>query len=598
MRTSGNEEILQETPTSFWRKRRWLLWTAGGVFAGLLILTVVLTLLAHRVEPFLRAQIIAGLEQRFHTHVELDHFHVAVHHGEGSQWGVWARGDGLRIWPPATPGGDRESQLAPQSTPLIRLGEFSFHVPLRYETAKSVHIAEVRLKGLEIHVPPRSKRKGQIEAMMSAPAASVAAIGPMGAQPRRETAEVLSNFVVDRIDCDDATLLLETDKPNKLPMGFLISHLRLSHVTSSSPVAFEAEMTNPKPRGIIRSTGNFGPWNTEDPGESPVKGTYHFEHADLATFRGIAGTLSSTGSYEGTLRNETVVGDADVPNFSLSHFGYSMPLHTHFHAHVDGTDGDTQLDQVNATLGHSSFTTQGQIFRVRGPSGSAAPSPASEIDEAALGAGGHVIDLKVDVPHGHIDDFLHLAGRNAAPLLTGDVAVEAKLHIPPGKEPVYERLKLDGSFKLDQAHFTSENIQQKIESLSLRGQGRPGELKSSDPNDVSSEMQGSFHMSQGVIALPDLQYTVPGAKIQLRGTYGLEGRLNFEGTARMQATISQMVGGWKGLLLKPADRFFKRDGAGAEIPIQIRGTRDQPEFGLDLHRMKKTSPETPGAEDK
>ena len=55
----------------------------------------------------------------------------------------------------------------------------------------------------------------------------------------------------------------------------------------------------------------------------------------------------------------------------------------------------------------------------------------------------------------------------------------------------------------------------------------------------------------------------------------------------MQATVSQMVGGWKGLLLKPADRFFKKDGAGTEVPIHIEGTREQPKFGLDFGKKKK-----------
>ena len=54
----------------------------------------------------------------------------------------------------------------------------------------------------------------------------------------------------------------------------------------------------------------------------------------------------------------------------------------------------------------------------------------------------------------------------------------------------------------------------------------------------------------------------------------------------MQATISKMVGGWKGFLLKPADRFFKKNGAGAEIPIYIAGTRDDPHFGYNGWRRK------------
>jgi hypothetical protein len=100
-----------------------------------------------------------------------------------------------------------------------------------------------------------------------------------------------------------------------------------------------------------------------------------------------------------------------------------------------------------------------------------------------------------------------------------------------------------------------------------------------------------------VVTLPEIHYNVPGAEIQLEGHYALEGLMRFEGTARMEATVSKMVGGWKGWLLKPADRFFKKDGAGTVVPILIRGPHDAPEFSVDLGRMKKTSPETPGSGD-
>jgi hypothetical protein len=155
-------------------------------------------------------------------------------------------------------------------------------------------------------------------------------------------------------------------------------------------------------------------------------------------------------------------------------------------------------------------------------------------------------------------------------------------------------MKLDGYFKLDNARFTSDKMQSRVEELSFRSQGRPDDMKHLDPKSVASEMQGIFHMADGVIRLPDLQYQVPGAQIQLRGTYALEGELHFDGTARMTATVSQMVGGWKGFLLKPVDRFFKKDGAGTMVPIRVRGTRESPDFSIDFGKMNKTSPERPG----
>lgn len=570
------------------RRRRWWAWGAGASLATLAVITVVLTILAHHVEPFLHAQIVQGLQQRFHTRVELDHFDVAVHHGQQAQWGVWATGRGLRIWPPHQTGGDRQLEVQPQSLPLIQLGEFSFHVPLRLATAKSLRIAEVRLRELQIHVPPRSQRRqGPENTSGTSPAPGAGSSGDAG---------FLSKITVARVDCQRALLVLETDKPGKLPMEFDIAHLTLKGVTSGGAMAFDATLTNPKPEGLIHSTGHFGPWNTADPGESPVDGAYQFSHADLATFKGIAGLLASTGNYRGTLRNILVNGDADVPDFQLTHFGNPMPLHTHFTAHVDGTDGDTWLDSVDATLGHSHFTTQGQIVRIKLPADSRGRSAAPQEEQPQETEAGHLIDLKVDVAHARIEDFLRLASRSSPPILTGDVSAKAVLHIPPGSQPIHTRIKLDGTFKLDQAHFTGESIQKKVEELSLRGQGRPGDAKSADANSVSSQMQGSFHMAKGVIALPDLQYDVPGADIHLSGHYALDGPLSFDGTARMKATVSQIVGGWKGFLLKPVDRLFKKDGAGALIPIKVRGTRDSPQFGLDFGRIGKSSPETPGAE--
>jgi len=346
---------------------------------------------------------------------------------------------------------------------------------------------------------------------------------------------------------------------------------------------FVSDLTNPKPVGIIHSTGTIGPWNNSDPGESPIQGDYTFDHADLSSFKGIAGILSSTGKYQGTLRDLMVDGDTDTPDFRLTHFGNSMPLHTHFHAKVDATNGDTWLDPVDATLGRSHFTAQGQIVRVVAPDA-----------DGQLTSKGHDIALNINVDSARLEDFLQLASHSATPLLTGSLKMKAALHIPPGAAPVHQRLTINGTFNLDQAQFTNDKIQGRITQLSLRGQGRPDEVKAADPATTRSTMQGNFQMANGVITLPALAYTVPGADIQLKGTYGVDGgALNFIGTAKLDATVSEMVGGIAGLLLKPADRFFKKDGVGTEIPIHIAGTRESPEFGVDFDRMKRKKPDEP-----
>ena len=85
-----------------------------------------------------------------------------------------------------------------------------------------------------------------------------------------------------------------------------------------------------------------------------------------------------------------------------------MPLHTKFHAIVDGTNGDTYLQPVEARLGESYFTCHGAVINVRGK--------------------GHIIDLDVTVPNGRIQDFLQLGVKTTPVVMTGRLAMKTKMH--------------------------------------------------------------------------------------------------------------------------------------------------------------------------
>ena len=558
------------------RKRDWhrlVIWVGGALLVMLAVLAAVVVVLAHRAEPLMRARILYGLENRFHARVELDSFHLTLRDG------LWAEGKGLRIWPPADVAGVEVPGSAVPNAPLIRLAEFRFHAPISYKPGEAIHVSVVQLKGLEVDVPPRPHFEHRTEGLKGASGASAEVAA------RKSGAGMgLLRLQVESLECDGAHLTVETSKPGKLPLEFAIAHLRLTGIGNGRAMGFEAELTNPRPVGTIHTTGNFGPWVVEDPGESPVMGDYRFEHADLGGFKGIAGILSSTGHYQGTLRELVVDGATDTPDFRLTHFGTALKLHTDFHARVDGTNGDTWLEPVEATLGNSHFWARGQIVRL---------APAVD-GRGGTRAGGHDIALKVDVDRGRIEDFLRLASKSGTPLMTGALTMKAGLEIPPGPDHVDERLKLAGTFALDDVQFKSTKIQDRIAELSARGQGRPKDAKNGGQADVRSTMSGTFKMADRVITLEALEYTVPGAVIDLKGSYGAEGgKLNFAGTAKMDATVSAMVGGWKGLLLKPVDRYFQKNGSGTEVPIHIRGTRENPQFGVDFNRMKGSSAQRP-----
>ena len=114
---------------------------------------------------------------------------------------------------------------------------------------------------------------------------------------------------------------------------------------------FDAQLTNPRPAGMIVTSGSFGPWVVEDPGETPVAGGYRFDNADLGVFKGIAGILNRPASTRACCATWRWTGRRNTPDFRLTHFGTAMPLETRFHATVDGTNGDTWLHPVRATLG-------------------------------------------------------------------------------------------------------------------------------------------------------------------------------------------------------------------------------------------------------
>jgi hypothetical protein len=566
---------------SFWRRHRVVFaWVGGFALASLIAAAVGISILLHNAEPIMRAEIVAALERHFNAHVELDSFHMSL------TGGLRAEGRGLRIWPPAEVHGV-EVPPTPSGQPLISIDDFRFRAPLHYSRNKPLRISLVQLRGLVVDLPPAS----HFTHTENQP--------PPNDSGSSSVKKALLRFSLDTVECVDTVVHIETNKPRKLPLVFNVSNLRLTNIKSDGTMDYTANLVNAVPKGNVHTTGTFGPWNTGDPGESAIQGQYTFDNADLGDFKGISGTLHSIGRYAGTLRELKADGVADVPNFALTHFGTAMPLHTQFNAKVDATNGDTWLQPVYAVLGQSHFTVEGQVVRVPVSEDEAEASQNPNANpRTAPPSKGHDISLLVNVPQGRMEDFMRLVSKSGTPMLTGLLNLKTSLEIPPGKETVHLRMKLNGNFQLSNAQFTNSKVQDRVDELSLRGQGLTKEAKQKDKSDTPpapSTLQSSFTMAKGVVTLPDLVYQVPGADIALDGTYTLDGgTMNFAGKAKMEATVSKMIGGWKGALATPLDHFFKKDGAGTEVGVHVDGTKDDPHFGLDVKGMKHTSPERPG----
>lgn len=195
------------------------------------------------------------------------------------------------------------------------------------------------------------------------------------------------------------------------------------------------------------------------------------------------------------------------------------------------------------------------------------------------------MDLDVVIEKGKIEDLLKLAVHTDPPIMTGAVRLKTHFDLPPGEPDVANRLSLAGNFEVSGAHFTNDKIQSKVDTFSMRSQGKPKLAHNNVADDVQSDLKGVFNLSDGLISFSQLQFQIPGTQVNLTGTYSLDGeQFDFHGKARTDAKLSQMVTGWKSLLLKPVDPFFSKHGAGTEIPVAITGTKSEPRFGVEFGR--------------
>jgi hypothetical protein len=523
------------------RHRKAWRWIAVVIVVLLVIAAIGIRLVVSRAEPILRTRLIETLSTRFKSRVELAAIHVYVANG------LHVSGSELRIYGATDP-----NPYEPGVQPVLLIQEFDFSTPVRDLFRAPMRVANVHVSGMTLNIPPAGNR-GQMTSM------------------RKRSGNV--SIAVGEFDCENTELLINTSKPGKAPLEFDIGSLKMKAIGPGQPLSFDATLVNPKPVGDIHTTGKFGPFQELSPRDTPVQGDYTFDNADLGTIKGIGGILSSVGKYEGTLGRIVVDGETDTPEFRIAVSGHPVPLHTDFHAIVDGTDGDTYLEPVKARLLQSTFTAKGRIVRVQNPHG-------------------HDIELDVVLDRARIEDLLRLGVNTEPPIMTGAVEMKTKLSLPPGAPDVANRLKLAGGFHIPQAHFNNQSVQSKIDSFSRRSQGKPRLAKQPYAEDVTAYLKGTFQLDDGVFNFSFLHFRIPGTHADMTGQYSLDGNtFDFHGTVRLEAKLSQMTTGWKSILLKPVDPLFRKDGAGTEVPFRITGTRSAPHFGLDFHHKDESKAE-------
>jgi hypothetical protein len=341
----------------------------------------------------------------------------------------------------------------------------------------------------------------------------------------------------------------------------------MRRVGLATKMPFDTLLTNAVPPGQIVAAGSFGPWVRTDPGATPLDGRFTFDNADLSVFKGISGILSAKGTFGGSLHRLDVNGQTETPDFMVNLSGHQVPLRTTYRAIVDATNGNTTLDPVSATVLDTGIVAKGGVYEVQGEHG-------------------RIVKLDVAIENGRLEDVMRMSVKTPRPPMTGGLNLTTALTIPPGKVDVIDKLQLDGRFAITEGRFTDPGVQAKINDLSRRARGQTSEQPAAMFR-VTSDFAGRFRLGNGRLGMSSLTFDVPGAVVSLNGNYALrQETLAFAGELYMDAKISQTVTGFKSLLLKMADPLFRKNGK-TVVPLKISGTRNDPQFGLDMQRVLK-----------
>src|SRR6202140_777259 len=362
---------------------------------------------------------------------------------------------------------------------------------------------------------------------------------------------------VSKLVADDAVLEVHRNGGAQ-PLRFIFHKFQLENLGGAGAKKFSAEFDNPMPSGLVRTSGQFGPWNSSDPAATVVSGQYSLENADLAVFKSIAGITSSEGDFKGTFKEMEVEGSSTTPEYEVTSTHHKLPLQPHFSAAVNATNGETILRRVKASFGRDEIDAQGRIGR--DPHGKWAA----------------VIDLACN--HGRIEDTFFPFIHSPKSPLTGNVAFQMHVVIPSGQDPFLKKLELKSDFQITNARFPNPKTESRMEKVSERpDQKQPEE-------GALATLKGQVTVLHGIAHFTELTAQDGDASAWFRGNYDLtDERVNMHGKLKTEASLTKTTSGIKAVFAKALEPLFKKGPHAKVIPVKISGTFHHPSFGLDMN---------------
>lgn len=360
--------------SSFRKWRRSLLWGLA------LLLTVWIALLGWN-WPFTRKAVITALERESSRVVRMGSFH-------GTLFPPGYVAESLIFRKPLAAKDDQDAATVRKMTVIARWRDLLL---LRKR------VALISIDGLRMRIPPEP---------------------PARSQSKRRSGDNQPRFAaIGQVKLEDAAFAFPSTSQNSDPFTITLQSITFDEVNRTSSSLFRALIVINEPSTLIRSEGQIGPWNWNDPGRSPLAGSFVVEHANLSVLGGIAGTVAGSGRFRGPLRNIACSGTVNASQFRMAGNTHAVPLSATFRAEVNGLNGDTKLEQVEIRLDRTLIRSEGAIVADGQRPGKAAT-------------------LHLSVQQGYLEDFLSLSTRDGRPAMTGQVNMQADVELPPGP-PVF-----------------------------------------------------------------------------------------------------------------------------------------------------------------
>ena len=400
-------------------------------------------------------------------------------------------------------------------------------------------ISRMELEGLELYIP--------------------AHIPP----PVHKHPEAKIKTTVTELNANGTVLQIEPRHPGET-LRFQFAELNLKNLARNKPIQFRVDFKNPNPAGEIKTSGTLGPLTLGNVAQTPVSGSFRLTDADLSCYKVILGDLSADGRFDGKLGHANVDGRAVIPNFEVRTSRHSLGLSAEYRATVNGTNGDVLLEFAQAHFLETTLNARGSI----------------------TGEPSKTVALDFDARRGQVQDLLRFFVRSDRPPLDGPITLRAHVVLPPGHRPFIRRVQLDGVFSIDQAEFTNARTQEKVNELSARARGEKWQMKRDRGAErVPDDFKGDVKLRDATATLASASFAVPGAIARGAGTYNVETQaIDLRGKVDMQASLSKAASGLKSFFLVPLDPFFKKNGAGAVLPVHLTGTYSHPVFRVSLRR--------------